>query len=154
MHRGLILPQRPDGPLRGQTSLHWCCWWEGAASKQAWTSVAYKGTIYPFPALYLLPQMHAPLQRASCLMAFELQSYRLKYLRHSSKINSWTYNRGCYKVPSQCPLGKMLCGESNVIIRPSARPHFPLISVFTCGLLVPRQTGYWAFDFEIGLVLQ
>lgn len=153
--------QRAHSSTKGQTA----CWWakpvytdvargrEKKASKQgsAWP---IKAPFIPFQLNILFPKCMPP---SVCLL----------FYGHWAAIpTGWnTSDTPLKEIPEytteavtrccpQCPLGEMLCGNSNVITRPYTRPVFPLILVFTCGLLVSRQTGYQAFDFEIGLVLQ
>lgn len=87
----------------------------GGRSKQAWISVALKRPPFiPFPAQYPLLQVHASFS-VPLVWWPSCSSYGLNPHKHSTKINSWIYNRGCYKVPS-LSLREMALWRSNVIM--------------------------------------
>lgn len=159
--RPCLRAQRAHSSPKGQPA----CWW----AKAVYTEVArgrekkasrpgsawpIKAPLIPFLLSILFPKRMPP---SVCLLFYSLRAAIPTDWNTSDtpleEIPEYT-TEAVTRCRPQCPLGGMLCGESNVITRPYTRPPFPLILVFTCGLLVSRQTGYGAFDFEIGPVLQ
>lgn len=153
LHRGLIFTRRARRPA-DEPNQFTLMLFVGGRSKTAWISVAHNSSIYPFPTQYPLPKCMPPsvhlLFNGLWIAILADQNTSAPPPKYIPEYTTETVKGA----GSQCPLGEMLCGESNVATRPSTHPPFPLIWMFTCGLLVPRQTGYWTFDFEMGLLLQ
>lgn len=137
------------------------CWWAKPVNTdvaRGWEKPASQlGSVWtikrPFISsrLSLLFPVHATFHVPGVPWPVSSSSYRLKCLWHSSKINSWIHNR---RLCSGVPWGKCFAEK---VMSSHAPPHTHLpfdLAVFTCGLLIPRQTRYGTLGFEIGLVPQ